>query len=168
MSNDGSRFISDLKVVLRPSKGGAPLDDRATAHDVSVKGFKVETQAPLTENALVAFVLELPEGGSAAGKGRVVWSNRATFAVWAGIEVVSMSWGDKRRLSQALHPDAVNWARLSDLCVKLMMILTVLAAAHRMIFSAQLRNLLVVLAPKIIALLVMGWALVGLLKRGRR
>lgn len=165
---DGARLITELGVVLRPSKGGEPLDDRATAHDVSIKGFKLETQAQLTENMMLAFTLELPMGESAAGKGRVVWANRDTFATWAGVEIVSMSWGDKRRLKRMVSPDGVDWDRLASLCVKLAMALTVIAAAHRIILSGQLRELFASLAPKIIALFVMGWALVGLLKRPRR
>lgn len=163
----GARFLTELSVVLRSSKGGSPLDDRATAHDVSVKGFKVESQAQLAENMLLSFSLELPRGESAAGKGRVVWSNRETFATWAGIEIVSMSWGDKRRLSRLLNPDRVDLARLANLSVKLVMALTVIAAAHRILLSATLRGLFASLAPKIIALMAMGWALAGLLKRER-
>lgn len=164
----GARFITDLSVTLRTSKGGDPIDDRATAHDVSVKGFKVETQAQLTENMMVAFTLELPAGETAAGKGRVVWCNRESFACWAGVEVVSMPWGDKRRLRKLVSPDGVDWDRLMGLCLRLAMILTVLAAAHRILLSGHLRELFARLAPKMIALLVMGWALVNLLKRPRR
>ena len=172
MSDDerrgGARFFTELNVVLRPSKGGEPIDDRATAHDVSVKGFKVETQAQLAENTIIAFTLELPMGEIANGKGRVVWSNRETFATWAGVEITSMPWGDKRRLKRVMHPDAVDWERLTNITIRLIMALTVVVAAHRIIQSQQLRSLLSTLMPKIIALLVMGWALTGMLKRGRR
>lgn len=172
MSDDerriGGRLLTELSVVLRPSKGGDPIDDRAVAHDVSINGFKVETQAQLADHMMVAFTLELPKGETASGKGRVVWTNRETFACWAGIEIMSMSWGDKRRLGKLLNPDSVDWERLTSLCITLAMALTVLAAAHRIVTSGQLRELVVTLAPKIIALLVMGWALVGLFKRGRR
>ena len=164
---DGARFITELSVVLRPAAGGAPLDERATAHDVSVKGFKLETQVELAPNTVVAFTLELPRGEKASGKGRVAWSNRETFATWAGVEIISMSWGDKRRLSNLLTPNQADWERLTDLCIKLVMILVVLAAAHRILFSGSLRGMLGVMAPKIVALCVMGWALVGMLKRGR-
>ncbi|MBI2386626.1 MAG: PilZ domain-containing protein [Elusimicrobia bacterium] len=164
----GARFITELSVVLRPSKGGEPLDDRATAHDVSIGGFKVETQAQLTDNMMLSFTFELPRGQTATGKGRVVWTNRETFASWAGVEIVSMPWGDKRRLGKLLNPDGTDWERISNLCIKLAMILTVIAAAHRVLMSAHLRSLFASLAPKMIALLVMGWALVNLLKRPRR
>lgn len=163
-----ARFITEMSVILRPAAGGAPIDDRAIAHDVSMKGFKVECGVQLPENAVLAFTLELPMGAHASGKGRVAWSNREPFATWAGIEITAMSWGDKRRLSQTLDPDRVDWARLTNLCVKLVMALTVTAAAHRILFSAQLRGVLASMMPKIVALFVMGWALLGLLKRERR
>ena len=172
-----ARLITELSVVLRPSKGGEPLDDRATAHDVSVNGFKVETQAQLTDNMMLAFTFELPRGETATGKGRVAWTNRESFASWAaawsypartGVEIVSMPWGDKRRLKKLLNPDTTDWERIGNLCVKLAMIVTVLAAGHRVLLSAHLRDLVAKLAPKMIALLVMGWALVNLLKRSRR
>jgi hypothetical protein len=165
---EGSRLITELSVVLRPSKGGEPLDDRATAHDISIKGFKVETQAQLTDNMMLSFTFELPRGETATGKGRVAWINRETFASWAGVEILSMPWADKRRLKKLLNPDSTDWERIGSLCVKLAMIVTVLAAAHRVLLSAHLRDLLASLMPKMIALLVMAWALVNLLKRPRR
>lgn len=172
MSDDdhrtGARFINELGVVLRSSKGGEPLDDRAFAHDVSVRGFKVETQAHLAENMILSFTLELPMGASVAGKGRVVWHTRDMFSMWAGVEIVSMSWSDKRRLSHLLSPGNADWDRLINLCAKLVMALVVIAAARRIILSAPMRALVGQLAPKIITLLVMGWALLGMLKRGKR
>ena len=164
----GTRFLAEFSVALRPAQGGALIDGRATAHDLSVKGFKVETQAQLPENTLVSFSLELSGGASVAGKGRIVWSKRETLATWAGLEIVSISWGDKWRLNRLLHPNTLDWARLSHLFATLVMALTVLAAARRVLYSAPLRGLLILLAPKIIALLIMGWALAGLLKRKRR
>lgn len=164
----GGRLLTELSVTLRPSKGGEPIDDRAIAHDVSIKGFKVETQAQLADNMLVSFTLELPKGETATGKGRVVWTNRETFACWAGVEILSLPWSDKRRLGRLLNPHGVDWERLTSLCVTLAAALMALAAAHRILTSAHLRELAVALAPKIIALLVMGWALAGLLTRPRR
>jgi hypothetical protein len=48
------------------------------------------------------------------------------------------------------------------------MALTVVAAAHRVLLSAALRGVLLGLAPKIIALFAMAWALVGMMKRDDR
>ncbi len=169
MSDDekrgGARFLTDLNVELRPLKGGEAIDDRAIAHDVSAKGFKVETQAELAEKSVLAFTLQLPAGQTASGKGRVAWSRKETFATWAGIEITSMSWGDKRRLAHVVNPDAVDWENLTSVCLKVIMAVTVIIAAHRVFYNGQLRGLLSALAPKIIALFVMGWALVGMLKK---
>lgn len=165
---EGARLITEISVVLRPSMGGEAIDDRATAHDVSIRGFKVETQAQLAQNMMLSFTFEMPKGETASGKGRVVWANRETFATWGGVEIVDMPWSDKRRLGKLLNPDSTDWERLANLCIKLAMIVTVLAAAHRVLLSGHLRGLAATLAPKIVALLVMGWALTGLFKRGRR
>ena len=165
---DGARYLTDLYVVLRAVKGGEVIDERATAHEVSLKGFKLETQAQLAEKTLVTFTLDLHNGGRAEGAGRVVWSNRETFATWAGVEITSMSWGDKRRLKQMLYPDSVDWVNLSAICTKLLVTVTVLIAAHKFLYRQVARVTLVRMAPKIIALMVMGWALLGIFKRDRR
>jgi hypothetical protein len=165
---EGTRFITDLSVVIYAADGRKPLDDRATAHDVSMNGFKLETETPLEPNTLISFTLSLPQGATAAGKGKVVWANRETFATWGGIEIVSMGWGDKRRLSAMLNPARVDWTNLTDVSFKLVMIVTVVIAASRILHSAQLRGVLTLLMPKIAALLVMGWALVNLFKKEKR
>ena len=79
-----------------------------------------------------------------------------------------MGWRDKRRLSELLHPASVDWANLTDVSFKLVMVLTVVIAANRIFHSAQLRDVLSALAPKIIALLAMGWAFVNFFKKERR
>jgi hypothetical protein len=165
---DGPRFITDLSVMLFPADGGKPIDDRATAHDVSMKGFKLETEAQLEPNTIVTFTLSLPQGASATGKGKIVWSNRESFATWSGVEIVSMPWRDKRRLEGMLNPARVDWSNLTDVSFKLVMVLVVVVAASRILHSGQLREVLSQLMPKIIALIVMGWALLNLFKRERR
>lgn len=164
----GARFLSEFSVELRPAKGGELIDDRAIAHDISVKGFKVETQAVLEKGAEVSFALELPGGARAVGRGRVVWSARETFATWAGIKILAMSWRDKRRLSLVLYPDTVDWERLSSSGFKFVMAMTVIIAAHRILTNAHLRAVFVELLPKIVALTVMGWAFLGMVKREKQ
>lgn len=171
MSDDrrgGARFLTDLPAVLRAAKGGEVLDDRAVAHDISAKGFKVEMACDLPAGTLVVFQLEMGSGEFAKGRGKIVWSNREQMATWAGVEIVSMPWGDKRRLNHMLHPDQVDWSRLGDLCLKTVIALTVVSAAHRLFYSPLARGVLSRMTPKILALLVMGWALINLLKREKR
>lgn len=165
---DGARFLTELSVVLRPIKGGEPIDDRATAHDISTRGFKLESQAKIADGSLISFTLELPRGEKVEGRGRVAWSKQEPFACWAGVEITRMSWGDKRRLNRTLNPDTVDWAHLSDITFKLIMSVTVVIAAHRIAVDASMRQLAEHLAPKILGVTVMGWALLGMLKRDKR
>lgn len=165
---EGARFLTELPTVLLAAKGGEVLDDRATAHDISPKGFKVEMACDLPAGTMIVFHLELGQGEIAKGKGKVVWSNREQFATWAGVEILSMGWADKRKLNALLNPDQVDWGRLGDLCLKAVIALTVVSAAHRLIYSPMARGVLSRMTPKIIALLVMGWALINLLKREKR
>ena len=163
------RFITDCMVVLRPAKGGPPLDERAIAHEVSMVGFKLETHATLAQNSTIAFALELPESGCVSGEGLVIWSKRDKFATWAGIKVVKMSGADKRRLSRKLRPDAVDWPRIADLAVRALFVITVVAAAQKLIFQRpDALGVVAHLAPKLIALLLMAWAVLGLLRRDKR
>lgn len=165
---DGVRFLTDLSVVLRPEKGGPPLDERAMAHDVSMKGFRLESQAQIEVDSVLSFTLDLQRGARASGKGRVVWSKRETFATWAGVEIIEMPWGDRRRLKQLIHPDDVDWTSFSQLCVKFIMAITVVAAAHRLATSPELRKFLWMMSPKILALFLLGWAISNLFKKERR
>ncbi len=164
----GARFITELSAILRSLPGGTVLDERATAHDVSSKGFKLETQVALAVNAKIAFTLHLPEGRLVEGKGRVVWANPEPFATWAGVEITTMGWMDKRRLNHLLDPDAIDWARLGSLCVRFVVAITVIVAAHRLILSPMMRGVLSQMAPKILALMLMGWALINMFKKERR
>lgn len=165
---EGARFITELSASLRAVKDGSSIDDRATAHDVSLKGFKLETQVQLAENARLAFTLTLPDGLKASGEGRVVWTNRESWATWAGVEIVKMPWSDKRRLANLLNPDRVDWSRLTDSASKTLFVLVVVTAAHRVVYSATAREILAELAPKIVALVLMGWAFLNLVRRERR
>jgi len=165
---DGVRFLTDLSVVLRPAGGGPPIDDRATAHEVSLKGFKLESQAQIEPETIIRFTLDLTRGARASGRGRVVWSKREAFATWAGVEITDMAWGDRRRLKQMLTPDEVDWTSLMNLCVKFVMAVTLVAAAHRLMTSPELRRLLVALSPKIVALFLLGWAVSNFFKGNRR
>jgi hypothetical protein len=165
---ESARFITEMSAVLRAVKGGATIDDRATAHDVSLKGFKVETQAQLAEKGEIAFTLLLPEGARVEGTGRVVWTSKESWATWAGIEFVKLSWSDKRKLSVLLEPGSVDWSRIGSSASKLVFCVVVVSAAHRLLYSPSARGVLVELTPKIVALVLMGWACLNLVRKDRR
>ena len=163
----GARFITDLSVIVRSAKG-ASLDDRAIAHDVSVKGFKLETQVDLKQDETIQFTLELPEGHNALGAGRVVWAKRETFATWAGIKVTKMAWADKRRLAKMLDPDQVNWARIGDLALKAAFLIVLAMAAQKIAFRPKAFAGMAELLPKFAAVILMAWAFLGLIRRDKR
>jgi hypothetical protein len=159
----GSRFITDLTVAIR-SERGVHLDDRATAHDVSVKGFKLETQADLKKDQHVSFTLELPRGRRAPGRGVVVWAKRETFATWAGVKIVKLAWTDKRRIAKLIDPDQVDWPRIGDLALKAVFAVVVVGALQKALQPGTAASLGPLL-PKFVAIAAMAWALMGLLKR---
>ena len=165
---ESARFITELPALIRAVKGGATIDDRATAHDVSMKGFKIETQASLAEKGEIGFTLFLAQGSKVEGVGRVVWTNKESWATWAGVEFVKLSWSDKRKLSVLLEPGSVDWARIGNSASKLIFCVVVVSAAHRLLYSPSARGVLVELAPKIAALVLMGWAFLNLVRRDRR
>lgn len=163
------RLITDLPVTLRSVKDGSLLDERATAHDISPAGFRLETQTELAKDSMIAFMLELPQSGHVFGRGLVIWCKRETFARWAGIKVIEMSRADRRRLARMLNPDAVDWSRVSALAVKAVLAVTVVVAAQKLIFERSgAFGAMAQPAPRLIALLLMVWALRGLLRRDQR
>jgi hypothetical protein len=147
---------------------GRELDSVATAHDVSVKGFKVETSADLKSGQEVAFRLELPAGAAVKGLARVVWTKREPYALWAGVEYSRITWSDKRRLSALVSPPTVDWERLLDTAVRAASAIVVLAALQRVAFHRpDVRETLIALSPKILAAFVAAWALLALLRPRR-
>lgn len=162
---ENSRLITELRVALRSSKGEV-LDDFATAHDVSVKGFKLETQATLAKDSQIVFTLDLPGGRKVAGTGQVVWTKRETFATWAGLKVVKMSWSEARELKAVLAPPSTDWSRVFDVGTKAALVVIVGLALQNLAFHRPTglghANRII---PKYGAVLLMGWALLGMLKR---
>ena len=158
----------NLPAVLRPSDGGPALDECATAQDVSVSGFTLETQAELSRDEAFLFMLELPDGGRVSGAGRVTSVKKGAFAARVEIKVTRISWRDKRLLARALDPDVVDWSKVMGLAIKAIFALTVITAARKLFQRQDMLALAGQLAPKFIALLLMGWSLLGLMRRDRR
>lgn len=162
---EASRLITELRVALRSAKGEM-LDDFATAHDISTKGFKVETQAGLEKDSRIAFAMDLPGGRKIGGTGQVMWVKRETFATWAGLKVVTLSWADARELKAVLSPPTTDWDRVFDVGTKAALVVIVgLALQHLAFHRPSGLGHASRLIPKYGAVLLMGWALLGMLKR---
>ncbi len=160
-----ARFITILPLRILDAKG-EPLDATATAHDLTANGFKGECQIELQQGAAFHFALDLPDGLPVTGQAVAVWVKKHDFSNWVGGKIVKMSWGDKRRLKAAIAPPGVEWGPILDQAFKALVMLTVLLALHRVMFERPLwRRTLFDLLPSVVALVVMGWSLMGLLKR---
>lgn len=161
-----TRFITILPLSILDAKG-APLDDTATAHDLTPAGFKGECQVELKEGELFGFSLALPDGKPPVkGKARAVWVKKHDFATWVGGHIVSMGWGDKRRLKAVLAPPGVQWGPLVDSALNALVWVVVVMALHRLVFERSLwRRTLGELWPSLIAVFVMGWALLSFVRR---
>lgn len=163
----GARFITSLPARLNAGDG-RELDSVATAHDVSVKGFKVETSADMAEGDEISFLLELPAGKAVKGLGRVVWTKREPYALWAGVEYSRITWADKRRLAALVSPSTVDWARLGDAAIRAATAFVILAALQRIVFHRpDVRETLTAMSPKILAAVVAAWALLSFLRPRR-
>ena len=164
----GERGLTGLPVMLSAATDDSSLDEHALAHDVEASGFKLDTQARLADGFLVVFVLELLNGRRVTGRGQVMWCHNEESGSWAGIKIVRMSWIDKRRVSRMLDPDQFDWSSLAELTMKAVVAVTVVAAANKLLFHRpHLLALMERLLPQAIALMLMGWALLGLLRRDR-
>ena len=161
-----TRFITILPMSILGPKGEL-LDARATAHDLTAGGFKAECQVALEEGKVFDFLIELPDGQAPArGKALAVWVKKHDFATWVGGKVTSMSWSDKRRLKAAIAPPGVEWGPIIDHALNALLWIVVIMALHKVMFERPLwRKTLLDLLPSLFALGVMGWALLGLLRR---
>ncbi|MBI3564183.1 MAG: PilZ domain-containing protein [Elusimicrobia bacterium] len=159
-----ARILTDFTLILTDEKG-KELDGRALAHDVSDKGFKVETQAELAKGQTLRFRLGLPEGREVSGRARVVWSHKEELAWWAGAEFVGLSWGERRRIRRVTSPSDVDWGVIADKAIVALSLLLATSVGWIAFTSPVWRAVLEDVFPKAVAAVVMGVALRVLLSR---
>jgi hypothetical protein len=161
----GPRYILALSARLW-SPAGEELDLIATAHELSVKGFKVETRAELKGGQFVAFSLDMPDGVPLKGRARVAWAKGEAYAHWAGLSFQDLSWKDRRRIGRLLDPDTTDWERIASSAGQAAMTIVVTLAAYRILFERyEVRRTLAEIAPQAAAALLAAWALLNLLRR---
>jgi hypothetical protein len=159
-----ARILSEFPVVLLDDKG-VVLDPHAVAHDVSDKGFKIETRAVLKSGQPVRFSLSLDAEGDVKGRARIVWCEPTDLSFWGGVQFQRMSWSDKRRVRRITSPSGMDWNALADKAILALSILLVTLVGWRLLSSSMWRGILGGLVPTGIAALALGWALVVLLRR---
>lgn len=161
-----ARFITILPLSILDEKGEV-VDSTATAHDLTPGGFKGECQTELKEGQTFGFMLDLPDGKPPVrGRAKAVWVKKHDFATWVGGKIVSMGWGDKRRLKAVLGPPGVEWGTIVDHALNALVWIVVAMFIHRVFFERALwRRALGEMWPTMIAVVVAGWALLSFVRR---
>ncbi|MEK7384212.1 MAG: PilZ domain-containing protein [Elusimicrobiota bacterium] len=160
------RICGEFPLVLDDEKG-VLIDDHALAHDISAKGFKLESNGVLRMGQLLCFRIQFNQGPPMSGRARVVLVERADLVLWAGVEFIHLSWSDRRRLRRITHPSAVKWDIVVDKALAAAFLITVTWALWGALSSYIWRSLILDLAPKVLATLAMGWALREMLRPRR-
>lgn len=163
-----ARILSEFPLTLA-GEDGALLDDRALAHDVSGKGFKLETQAKLAEGQLVGFRLFMGTSGEppVSGRARVVWVQSTAFATWAGAEFRGLGWSERRRVRRFTHPSEIDWSIIVDKAFRAGMTMLLVLLIWTAMSSPLWRDWLIGMLPIGFASAALGWALVQLLRPRR-
>lgn len=159
-----TRVLTEFPLSLLDDKGEL-LDRHAVAHDVSEKGFKIESMAELKTGQFVRFGLSLDVEGEIKGRARIVWSERTDLSYWAGGQFLGMSWRDRRRVRRMTNPSEVDWNLLADKLIVALSLLLATIVGWRLLSSPLWRQVLGGLLPEALAALAMGWALRELLRR---
>ena len=159
-----ARILSEFPLVLLDEQG-AELDRHAVAHDISDKGFKIETRAALKPGQLVRFALSLDADGDVKGRARIVWGEGSDLSTWAGAQFLKISWRDRRRVRRITSPSDYDWNELADKAILALSIVLVTVVGWRLLSSPMWRQVIGGLIPTALAALALGWALTVLLGR---
>lgn len=156
------RSLTELPIALQDEKG-VVLDDHAVAHDVSAKGFRLETHVDLAPGQVIRYRLALAADRDLRGSAKVVWSQRTDFGLWAGAEFSSLSWSDKRLLRRVLKPRTADWVLITMKVFLATFWISVILAFWYGVRSPFWRPQIFWLAPKAVAGVILGWSLRELL-----
>lgn len=159
-----ARILTEFPLTLSDDQGEL-LDPHAIAHDVSDKGFRIETHAELKKGQTLRFSLSLDAEGAIKGRARVVWCERADITIWAGAQFLKVNWGDRRRLRRITSPSDYNWDALADRTILSLSLLLAVLVGWRLLSSPLWRGVIGDLVPTAVAAFAMGWALKELLRR---
>jgi hypothetical protein len=170
MSDAGSdrewtRMATEFEVVLS-EPGGAVIDAHAQARELSVAGFRAETQVALSEGQSVAFEIALRDEEKVAGRGRVIWTSQDQFGWFAsGIRITRMSWGERSQLRRHIYrPGYDFWGLARKMFWGFYWVIVVAAVQNMLLFQPVTLELALKMGPVLLAALVMGWSLRTLLR----
>jgi hypothetical protein len=161
-----ARILTDFSLVLLDDKG-AVIDEHAVAHDVSTKGFRAELHGEIAEKQPIRFKLALAGGHELSGRARVAYVQRTDFGIWAGAEFVGLSWADRRLIRQSTAAPTANWVLIATRILLGVGWIAVALALWLGLLSNFWRPQMLALAPKALAAVALGWALLELLTPDR-
>jgi hypothetical protein len=162
-----TRILSEFPLTVLDDKGEL-LDKHAVAHDVSDKGFKIESRTELKPGQFVRFTLALDADGDVKGRARIVWSERTDLSYWAGGQFLDLSWRDRRRVRRITSPADIDWNAVADKLIVALGFLLVTIIGWRLLSSNLWRGVLGDLIPTAFAACALGWAVITLLGRNKR
>ena len=76
------RALLDRADLILSEPGGAVIDPRAQAHDISAAGFRAETRVPLAEGQRLAFEIILDGGSRVRGLAEVIWISQDPWGAY--------------------------------------------------------------------------------------
>jgi len=156
------RVITDFTLVLM-DEAAKMLDLHATAHDLSEKGFRIETQANVVPGQIVQYRVVAFGGRELRGRARIVWAQRTDLALWAGAEFQDLSWAERRMLRRATSPPTADWLVISMQALLAVIWIGLMLGAWFGLRSPFWRPQLLELFPKGVAAVALGWSLRELL-----
>ena len=137
------------------------------AHDLSEKGFRVETRVELKPDQPVGYRLELGSGGEIHGRARIAWTQRTDLANWAGAEFLGLTRDARRRVRRVISPSDVDWNVIVDKAIVALLLTFAVTVIGAGLSDPAWRRTTAAVFPRAVAVVAMGWSLVELLRSRR-
>lgn len=157
------RYQSDVDAALLDESGGV-IDGSAQAKDISAAGFRVETRAKLNVGQKVRFELTFGDGETARGEGKVIWASADPWGGYAAGLKIKMSWRESSKLRQRVYRQGYDFVALARKMFWGLYWIIVFAALQNVLLHQATRDVVASLIPVVLALAVLGWSLLLLLR----
>ena len=161
-----TRILTAFSLVLTDADGEI-VDERAIAHDLSEKGFKLETQAALKKDQTVGYRLELSAGGEIKGHARIVWVQRTDLSNWGGAEFTRLTRDARKRVRREISPSDVDWGVIADKALVALVLILAVSVIGAGLNDFAWRRTTFEVFPQAVAIVAMGWSLLELVRPWR-
>lgn len=128
-------MLTDLDLTLT-EPGGAMLDDKAKALDVSPEGFKLITRAKVERGRHLRFLLDVRDGPPVSGEIELVWARVDSMGgCEAGARFLNISWSDARRLRSRVYTPGFDFTSLAWLAAKGVFLAVLVVGLQQVFFN---------------------------------